>query len=387
MRVAFITTDNRDHCRQYDLLFPYFGPAPEGILAGLANIPSLEIHVISCTQVQMSSPARLANNIYFHSLHVPKIGWLRTGYIGCILAVWRKLREIQPDILHAQGTERDCAISVALTSFPKVLTIHGNIRAIAKATKASLFSFWWFQAKLEAFVLPMFDGVFCNSAYTQSLVNTSAKQTWLVPNPLRKEFFVRTARLPIPAKPPTILVIGVISERKRQKEVLELLNRIRASGSVFYLKFIGFCPDSEYALSFKRSLIEPEQEGWASYSGVLSEIDLIHLMDASSALLHFPLEEAFGLVVAEALVRGLKLFAAKVGGIMDIAKGVQDAELFDTADWSSLEYSLRAWINNPTPSSSISRDLMESRYHPKVIAAKHLEIYRSVLNSSVRKNE
>jgi len=81
MRIGFITTDNRDHCRQYDLPYPYFGPAPEAILAGLMNIPSLEIHIISCTQVRMSSPAKLSDNTWFHSLYVPKIGWLRTGYI------------------------------------------------------------------------------------------------------------------------------------------------------------------------------------------------------------------------------------------------------------------------------------------------------------------
>ena len=108
-------------------------------------------------------------------------------------------------------------------------------------------------------------------------------------------------------------------------------------------------------------------------------------MDSSHALLHFPIEEAFGLVVAEALARGLKLFAAKIGGIVDIAKGVQDAELFDVGDWSGIEDSLKAWINNPTSVSSLSRDIMESRYHPKVIAAKHLEIYQSVLNASSQK--
>ena len=48
----------------------------------------------------------------------PKIGWLRTLYQGCVRATRRKLREIQPDIVHGQGTERDCAIGAVLSGFP-----------------------------------------------------------------------------------------------------------------------------------------------------------------------------------------------------------------------------------------------------------------------------
>ena len=77
-------------------------------------LPDVEVHVVSCTQQPMKSPIKLAENIFFHSLLVPKIGWLRTGYQGCIRAVRKKLRAIQPDIVHGQGTERDCACSYAV---------------------------------------------------------------------------------------------------------------------------------------------------------------------------------------------------------------------------------------------------------------------------------
>ena len=385
MRIGFITTDNRDHCRQYDLPYPYFGPAPEAILAGLMNIPSLEIHIISCTQVRMSSPAKLSDNTWFHSLYVPKIGWLRTGYIGCILAVLSKLQEIRPDIVHAQGTERDCAISVALAPFPKVLTIHGNIRAIASAARVPMFSFWWLQAKLEALVLPMFNGVFCNSNHTQSLVCSLARKTWLVPNPLRLSFFSPTPASRSHIKPIRLLVIGAITPNKRPLELLRMLKSIYNSGAPFQVMFVGSASGSPYGNIFLDEVAKVKREGWIDFQEKLPESDLIKLMDSSHALLHFPMEEAFGLVVAEALARRLKLFAAKVGGIIDIAKGVQDAELFDADDWPALEYSLKAWIHKPTPPSPVSRDLMVSRYHPKVIAAKHLEIYHSVLSASLPK--
>jgi len=382
MRIALLTTDSREHFREYNNPNPYFGTAPAALLEGFAQHPKLEVHVISCTKKPMSAPKKLASNIWFHSLHVPKLGWLRSGYSGCVFAVRRKLREIRPDIVHAQGTERDCAISAAFTSFPKVLTIHGNIRAIAKAARAPFFSFWWFQAKLESFVLPMFDGVFCNSHHTQSLVCHLAKKTWLVPNPLRLSFFSPVSISRSHIKPIRLLVIGTITPNKRALELLRMLRSIYDKGFYFQVMFVGALGNDPYGKIFLEEVGKAKRDGWLNFEERLLESDLIKLMDSSHALLHFPIEEAFGLVVAEALARGLKLFAAKVGGIVDIAKGVQDAELFDVDDWPGLEYSLKAWIDNPTPHSFISQDLMESRYHPKVIASRHLEIYREVLSAN-----
>ena len=110
MKVALLTTDNREHYRNYSETIPYFGSAPEALMQGFAQLPELEVHVISCTQKQMKSPEKLAKNIFFHSLYVPKIGWMRTLYQGCIRATRKKLKEIQPNIVHGQGTEKRALI-------------------------------------------------------------------------------------------------------------------------------------------------------------------------------------------------------------------------------------------------------------------------------------
>jgi hypothetical protein len=170
IRVALLTTDNREHHRKYDLPEPYFGPAVEALLQGLSQIQDLELHVISCTQQPMRAPQKLSANTWFHLLHVPKIGWLRTGYQGCIRATRRFLRELRPDIVHGQGTERDCAISAAFSGFSNVVTLHGIMSHVAKSVNARAGSYLWCAAKLERLTLPRTLGVFCNSACTESLV-------------------------------------------------------------------------------------------------------------------------------------------------------------------------------------------------------------------------
>jgi glycosyltransferase involved in cell wall biosynthesis len=330
----------------------------------------------------MSSPTKLADNIWFHSLHVPKIGWLRTGYAGCILAVRKKLKEIQPDIVHGQGTERDCGISAVFSGFPNVITIHGNMAELARIFHARFGSFHWWTAKLENFILPRTGGVFCNSFHTQNLVSPRSQATWLVPNALRTAFLVHIPLIRDAAPKPLILVVGVITPNKRQTELLDCLKSLYQQNICFHVKFLGSSGSDTYAHNFRSKVAAAEQEGWANYCGVLNEVALIHCMDTAHALLHFPQEEAFGLVVAESLARGLKLFASKVGGICDIALGVPEADLFDPEDWGGLQKALATWIQKPISSSQQTQQLMSSRYHPKVIATRHLEIYREVLSAS-----
>ena len=379
LKLAFLTTDNREHDHNYSAPVPYFGTAPSALLEGFSNFPDLEVHVLSCSQQPISSPAKLANNIWFHSLHVPKIGWLRTGYSGCIFALRKKLREIQPDIVHGQGTERDCGISAVFSGFPNVITIHGNMAELARIFHAHFGGFHWWAAKLENFTLPRTSGVFCNSHYTQSLVSPRSTKTWLVPNPVRNSFFTPIIRNNLPAETPTLLVVGVICARKRQLELLQLFIELRQQNTRFQVKFVGSCGEDFYGKAFLSLLNGQGNADWATWIGVLDESSLIRCMDESQVLVHFPLEESFGLVVAEALARGLKLFASKIGGICDIASGVPDAELFDPNDWNGLSRALTSWIQMPSLSSPQTQNLMKSRYHPKTIASRHLAIYREVL--------
>lgn len=382
LKIALLTTDKREHDRDYQNPCPSFGTAPSALLEGFSNLPDLEVHVLSCTQQPISSPAKLANNIWFHPLHVPKIGWLRAGYFGCILAIRKKLKEIQPDIVHGQGTERDCAISSVFSGYPNVITVHGNMAELARLFHARWGSFNWWAARLENFTLPRTSGVFCNSAHTQSLVAPRTKLTWVVPNSLRSVFFFKLAdvRMNIPVL--HILVIGSVTPNKRQLEILSCLRGLQNKGIRFQVVFIGSVNNDAYCRRFLANLSDAKKEGWASFSGFLNELDLIQIMDKAHALLHFPQEEAFGLVVAESLARGLKLFASKVGGICDIASGVPEAELFEPEDWDGLARALSAWLKKPSLSSAFTQNLMKSRYHPNVIAIRHVEIYREVLSAS-----
>lgn len=423
MNIAFLTTDNRDAHRRYNDPEPYFGPAPTALLEGFAMIAKqqeigiseiwksgnlktreksagepgtkneeprttnhqqgtvapFEIHVISCTQRSLRAPEKIAPNIWYHSLHVPKIGWLRTGYQGCIRAVRRKLREIDPDIVHGQGTERDCAISAVLSGYPNVLTIHGNMSELARRFHSRTLGFHWLMARLEDFTLPRTSGVFCNSDYTQSLVAPRTPRTWRVDNPIRSQFFtpISTSEQ---TNVPILLNVGVVGPRKRQLELLRTAERIWRRGLLLEFRFVGPCNEGTYAADFLSEIRKAEKEGYASYRGSLEVGELVREMDAASGLCHFPSEEAFGLVVAEGVARNLKFFGSKVGGIPEIVGGVNGVELFDENDFYSLEEGIVRWVSSGGIRLAHGDQKMKQRFHPAEIARRHLEIYREVLS-------
>ena len=383
MKVAFLTTDNRSPFKEFHKTRPWFGPAPEALIAGFEGMPGLELHIVSCIRQPVESPQKLADNIWFHSLHVPKLGWMRTLYQGCIRATRRKLQEIQPDIVHGQGTELDCGISAVLGGFPNVITIHGNMAELARLFGSKPGSFYWLAGKLENFALKRTHGVFCNSGYTEGLVTARNPRVWRVANALHPRYFepAQLARSPGRERP-MLLNVGLITERKRQLELLRVVRTLADRGLEFELVFVGqTLAGDPYAQAFLEQIRPLEERGCARYAGTRTTAELIEMYDQAAGLVHCPYEESFGLVVAEALARGLRLFASRTGGVVDISEGIPGVELFAASDWDGLTEGLASWISQNCPRAVGAAELMRQRYHPAVIARMHLDIYRQVLQN------
>jgi glycosyltransferase involved in cell wall biosynthesis len=378
LRIAIVTTDNREHFKNYAATEPYFGTAVEALLQGLKTIPDIEVHVVSCLQKPMESPAKLADNIWYHGLVVPKIGWMRTFYSGCVLTTRKFLRELAPDIVHGQGTERECAMVAVMSSYPNVLTLHGIMSEMNSVLNRGPFSYYWLASQLEKFALRRTGGVLCNSRFTEQNVREKCNRTWLVPNALQQVFFDR----PLPEFQPakcTLLNVGTVCTHKRQNELLDVLRELREEGLSFEVEFIGAVPtDDDYGRRFLDRVQSSPHLSWGGFKGMN---ELIDSLDQASALVHVSKVETFGLVVAEALSRNLKFFGFGVGGIADIAKNAVQSDVFPDGDWSGLKNAISKWIKTGAPRPTTAAIAIRDHYHPRMIAERHLEIYREVLKS------
>lgn len=379
MKIAFLTTDNREQRGQYHLERPYFGTAPQALLDGFAALgDEIEVHVISCAKKRMASPEKLADNIWFHQPIVPHIGWGRTAFLGCVWAVRKLIKDLEPDLVHGQGTERDCAMAAVHSRYPNVLTIHGNMERIYQMGLLGANSYYWLAAKLETHALRRTGGVFCNSRHTESLVRGRTRRTWQVANPVRKVFLQEPMGRGAVGARPVFLVVGVVSRLKRPLEILQTMKTLHQAGHKFLVRFVGsHSTDHPYGAEFEELLRQAETSGYAEYVGLLGEEDLVMAMDEADALIHFPEEEAFGLVVAESLARGLKVFASRIGGIPDILANTSGSEMYD--DLEGLGSGVKSWLENGCPRPRGNEALMCERYSPESIGRRHIEIYNKLI--------
>jgi len=382
LKVAILTSDKRDHDRDYSNPRPGFGTAPAALLQGFAKLPEVEIHIVCCTQKPLASPEKIAPNIFYHSLLVPKMGWMRTFYSGCILAARKKLREIQPDLVHGQGTERDCAISAVFSGFPNVLTLHGNMRLIAQVNSAPPFSFLWLSARLERLVLPRTDGVVCITNYTREAVRNLARATWLLPNAVEEGLFnVRAA--PDTSAPPVGLCIGSVCLRKNQNAFIRALDPL-AKEKKFKILFASDPPAGLYGEEFIQLIRE---RPWCEHIGFINREQLkIQLASASFVVLP-TVEDNCPMVVLEAMAAGVPAMASNVGGVPDLIEDGKTGLLCDPARPASFREGIeklltdRSYVQRLADNAKVEA---QRRFHPEVIARKHLEIYREVLNQMAR---
>ena len=383
MKIVWLATSGRDVLKTWHKT-EEFGLAPSvmATMEGFQNFPEHEIHVLMAVRRKCQPPMQIGN-IFYHEVKTPMWGMMKTLYFFATRALLNKIRELQPDLVHGQGTERECALPAIFSGLPNLLTIHGNIRELARLTSAPIFSFYGMAARLENFVLPRTDGVFCNSAYTHLLVAPRAKKTWMVPNPLMSDFFVsRTKTTGYPQL--TILNVGVISPRKRQIELVHLALRLHKRHPNLRWIFIGPASTDEYSKLFLEKIRTPHSQRFIRFAGRMKSTEIREEMDRSHAMIHFPLEESFGLVVAEAIARGLKMFASRVGGISEICAGVTDADLIDADNWLQLESNVSDWVEAGGHRSDVGVEIMRQKYHPAVVAQQHIEIYGELLSSTAK---
>ncbi|HRR64898.1 MAG TPA: glycosyltransferase family 4 protein [Candidatus Paceibacterota bacterium] len=378
MKVAFLTTDNRNEYKNYGAPAPYFGAAPTALLQGLAQVPEVEVHVVSCLRQKVASPPQLASNIFYHSLLVPRMGWMRTGYQGCIRAVRRKLKALQPDLAHGQGTELDCALSAAFSGFPNVLTIHGNMRLIARINRARPFSFLWLAARLEGFTLPRSDGVVCITEHTRQAVMGLARRTWVAPNAVDTSFFEINAR-PTPGAPAHLLCVAHIYALKNQNALIRALDPL-AGKYPFELHFCGAADERiAYAREFLR-LVRARR--WCVHHGFAGRQEVQARLLEATALILPSLEDNCPMAILEAMAAGVPVIAARVGGVPELVEEGKTGFLCNPHEPASMAAAIERVLRDPAWAAAVARQARErarERFHPETIARRHLAIYREVL--------
>lgn len=374
MKVGFLTIDAREYFKDYDSQ-PYFGTAPQALLQGFAKVPEVEVHVVSCVKNPVPHTPKIAENIFYHPLLTPG-RWTRTLYARCVAATRRKLQEIQPEIVHAQGTERDCALAGVYSGFPNIITIHGNMREVAKALKAPFLSFHTIQTFLESWAIRRTIGVLCLTNYTRDQVVERTPRTWILPNAVNEVYFglerpVETAR--------EILCIANIDARKNQNFLIRTLDPIAEANGIRLSFFGNGSAGDPYFDEFKALV---KERSWCAFEGFKKGRELHDRLRSARFVVLPSTEENCPMVVLEAMAIGVPIAAARSGGTPDLIDDGVNGLMFGPTDAEGLRKAVLKLWNDEGAAKALAaagKKRALERHHPTRIAEKHLEIYREAL--------
>jgi glycosyltransferase involved in cell wall biosynthesis len=307
---------------------------------------------------------------------------MRTAFLGCVRATRRTLREIRPDIVHGQGTESDCAMSAVFSGFPNVLTLHGNMRRIAEVEKHP---YNWIAARLERLALPRSLGTICLTRHTERQVLSLAKRTWIVPNAVDPSFFEITAQPDPPRN--RVLCVATICALKNQIRLIRSLDNLGKKCS-FELIFLGGGEEvSPYCREFRRLV---EARPWCRYEGFADRETLKRHLRTATLLVLPSLEENCPMVILEAMAAGVPVLAASVGGVPDLLEEGITGFFCDPQDEASISTGVEGALSNSARLKEIAKQAKRQsweRFHPVVIAKKHLDIYQEVLGGGGKQGD
>ncbi|NBU71450.1 MAG: glycosyltransferase, partial [Bacteroidetes bacterium] len=94
-------------------------------------------------------------------------------------------------------------------------------------------------------------------------------------------------------------------------------------------------------------------------------------------------EDNCPMVVLEAMASGVPVMASKVGGISDLIDGTTTGLFCSPNDPETIRGGVIRLLKDISLASLISKTAHKNameRFHPMVVAQRHLEIYREVLN-------
>jgi glycosyltransferase involved in cell wall biosynthesis len=87
--------------------------------------------------------------------------------------------------------------------------------------------------------------------------------------------------------------------------------------------------------------------------------------------------------VLEAMAAGVPVLAAKVGGLPDLIEDGKTGVFCDPLDAASLSSGVEKLLNDQNLAAKVAeaaRAQARERFHPSIIAKRHVEIYREVLS-------
>ena len=284
-----------------------------------------------------------------------------------------------PDLIHAHWTYEYAWAAVA-SGKPNLITVRDWSPAILYYRK-DLYRLGRFL--MDRVVMRRGSNFSVNSPYLYDKVRRVTKQkVLLTPNAIPAEWFLKYDK----KRSSTFEIVSINNGFRGRKNVARLIEAfalVRKEFSVARLTLIGHAhePGGEaYLWAQERDLLQN-----ISFKGLLSNSEIMDILDVSDLLAHPALEESFGMTLVEAMARKVPVLGGQSSGAVPwVLDGGQAGKLVDVTDPSAIAAGILEIGRNEAvwaKYSSSGYQHAKNVFHASTVAKQVIQLYHHIIQN------
>jgi glycosyltransferase involved in cell wall biosynthesis len=355
----------------------------------LVQMPDVELHVftlhhgISRTQCVRLGGAFfhiVKNGVPFLHKGFPKYFPVDalTGFAGDVALLKKEVRKINPDVVHAHGTENAYALTAAAMKYPSVISMQGIIAEINKVNPTFRFRK---VEKLERKALLKTKYASCRTAFDTGFVSKT--------NPSAHIFQIQEAMNPVYFEKQwngcarkRILFVGSMGKHKGLETLFQAVKSLTAEDPDVELCVVGGTPGQIEMC--KQRCLELGISRQVEFAGFLNAAAIVPHHLACKVFVIPSTNENSPNTLAEAMVSGMPCVASAVGGIPSMVDDEKTGLLFRSEDAGGLVRQLKRVLYD----DKLCRELgtaaaatARSRHRPENVAKETMAAYEFILQN------
>lgn len=348
----------------------------------LAHLDETEVHTWTLTDQLKRDKIIKHDQVTLH--FSPVHSGLRTRSVFLFsedrITFRRKIREIQPDIIHAHHTGEYAWIALN-EKIPTLVTVHGVYGAVAKSLDANIFSFYRLLSVLERFCLKKSNYLISISPYINQYINSSfGGERFEIENPVNEIYFDCQDH----PEGDAIIFIAVMSPIKGLLRLVEVLNKLKRHRPNVHLRVIGHYPLGQegYKTQVESLVSQKNVYNNIAFLGPMDELRIKEEFEKVHCLLLTSFQETAPMVIAEAMAAGKPVVAMDVGGIRYMVQNGVTGFVIPSGDTQTMAERVVQILEDEhlrKNMGSAARRAALGRFHPDVVARKTRAVYEEIL--------
>lgn len=288
-------------------------------------------------------------------------------------ALIRVADEVNPDLIHAHGTEAAYALAALDTKIPVVISLQGLMHKLSEAFPGD--PYFRMRIPMERKVLERGHHIICKTPFAREFMEERfpGKKMYDLENPMNEAFFEVPQKEKMGKR---LLFVGAVVKAKGIEELLQVMDR----QPEWSLSIVGHVNDA-YQDQLRSRFQSLGNVNWA---GTLSSVQIAVLMERHDALVLPSYMDTSPNVVSEAMCASMPVVATRVGGIPNMVSDGETGFLVESQNVDALDEGLVALFSDPARALEMGRKGREEakkRFAPKIAARKVIRIYQRILES------